>query len=85
MSDRAVLVDVAASVGLDRDAFDAALTEHGEEQQRRVFAEYHEAIELGIYAVPAVVVAGRFLVSGAVEVADYERVLERATEPGASM
>lgn len=81
MSDRAVLVDVAASVGIDPATFDTALTDHGEEQQRAVFRDYHEAVELGIYAVPAVVVDGRFLVSGAVEVGDYERVVERAAEP----
>lgn len=81
VSERAVLVDVAAAAGIDGPAFDAALTEHGDEAQREVFRDYHEAVELGIYAVPAVVVDGRFLVSGAVAVDDYERVVERAGEP----
>jgi predicted DsbA family dithiol-disulfide isomerase len=33
---------------------------------------------VGIHAVPAVVVDGRYLVQGAVEVDDYLRVIERA-------
>jgi predicted DsbA family dithiol-disulfide isomerase len=76
VSDRAVLVAIAAEIGVAR--FDDALTEDGEDAQRAVFADYHEAIELGIHAVPAVVVDGRYLVQGAVEVDDYVQVLERA-------
>jgi predicted DsbA family dithiol-disulfide isomerase len=76
VSDRRVLVDVAAGIGLDPAAFDAALTEQGQAAQAAVFAEYHEAIELGIYAVPAVVIDGRRLVQGAVDVDDYVRVID---------
>jgi predicted DsbA family dithiol-disulfide isomerase len=76
VSDRRVLADVAAGLGVDAGVFDAALSERGEAEQVAVFADYHEAIELGIYAVPAVVVGGRRLVQGAVDVADYERVIE---------
>lgn len=78
VSDRAVLVEIAAEIGLDRAEFDDALSRYGEDDQRAVFADYHEAIELGIHAVPAVVFDGRYLVQGAVEVDDYERVIERA-------
>lgn len=80
VSARGVLVEIAAEIGLDAEAFDGALTRHGEEEQRAVFAAYHEAVELGIHAVPAVVVDGRFLVQGAVEVDDYLRVVDRARE-----
>jgi predicted DsbA family dithiol-disulfide isomerase len=78
VSDRRVLVEIARESGLDADAFDQALSDHGEDAQGAVFADYHEAVELGIYAVPAVVVDGRYLVQGAVEVDDYVRVVERA-------
>lgn len=76
VSDRRVLVEIAADIGLDPAGFDAALTDHGQDAQAAVFAEYHEAIELGIYAVPAVVIDGRRLVQGAVEVDDYVRVID---------
>ena len=69
---------IAAEVGIESDEFDGALSEHGEDEQRAVFAEYHEAVELGIHAVPAVVVDGRYLVQGAVDVDDYAHVVERA-------
>jgi predicted DsbA family dithiol-disulfide isomerase len=78
VSDRTVLVTIAGEIGLDRDAFDAALTAHGEDEQRVVFADHHAAVDVGIHAVPAVVVDGRYLVQGAVEVDDYLRVIERA-------
>jgi predicted DsbA family dithiol-disulfide isomerase len=78
VSDRAVHVAIAAQIGLDPAEFDDALTEHGEDEQRAVFADYHEAIELGIHAVPAVVVDGRYLIQGAVEVDDYMQVVEQA-------
>lgn len=78
VSARPVLVDIAAETGLDPADFDDALTRHGEDDQRAVFADYHEAVELGIHAVPAVVVGGRYLVQGAVEVDDYLRVIDKA-------
>lgn len=78
VSDRAVLVDIAAQVGLDASEFDRALSTTGDEEQRRVFGDYHEAVELGIHAVPAVVFDNRYLVQGAVGVDDYVRVIERA-------
>jgi predicted DsbA family dithiol-disulfide isomerase len=78
VSERTVLVEIAAEVGIESDEFDGALSEHGEDEQRAVFAEYHEAVELGIHAVPAVVVDGRYLVQGAVDVDDYAHVVERA-------
>lgn len=78
VSARSVLVEIADEIGLDPEEFDRALTEHGDDEERAVFADHHRAVELGINAVPAVVVDGRFLVQGAVEVDDYLRVIDRA-------
>ncbi|MCC6627239.1 MAG: DsbA family protein [Chloroflexi bacterium] len=63
IDDRAVLADLAASVGLDRAAFLAALDDPAYEQA--MLAEAADAHDAGITAVPALVFDERYLVLGA--------------------
>lgn len=77
ISEPAVLVAVAAEVGLDAERFGAELAERRPELEAQVFAEHNRAIEAGITAVPAVVVGHTYLMSGAVEVEEYRRLIDR--------
>jgi predicted DsbA family dithiol-disulfide isomerase len=75
VSSRATILLVAAECGLDdarmqRDLDDPALVE-------AVLADHREAMELGITAVPSVVLEGGFQLPGAQESAVYLRVVER--------
>ncbi len=58
-----VLVEVAESVGLEREAFLKALETPGYLHQ--VLADITEAQALGLQGVPAMIFAGKYLVSGA--------------------
>lgn len=86
ISDRHVLVAVAGETGLPTADFDDRLAARGDDLAREVLTEHVEAIESGIHAVPAVVANGRYLVTGAVELDDYRRLITRlqADEPGAT-
>lgn len=59
----AVLADIAAEVGLDREAFIAALAE--EAWDAAVTADVYQAYRYGLNGVPALVFANKYLVSGA--------------------
>lgn len=63
IEDRAVLRQIAQSVGLDGDAFLAALDEAVYE--KAVIADLQQAQEYGLSGVPALVFAEKYLVSGA--------------------
>lgn len=78
VSDPAVLADVAASAGLDRAAAEAALSD--EALGERVRAEQAEALDLGITAVPTMVVEGRFMIPGAQEPEAYAQALRKIVE-----
>jgi len=58
-----VLLDVAESVGLEREAFAAALETPA--YLHLVLADITEAQALGLQGVPAMIFAGKYLVSGA--------------------
>jgi predicted DsbA family dithiol-disulfide isomerase len=75
VSDRAVLVDAGALVGVDRTGL-AAYLESGEgvDEVRR---ELVASIERGITAVPSFVFEDEFLIPGAVDTASFERILEQ--------
>ncbi len=81
-----MLVAVAAETGLPAADFDGRLATRGNDLAREVLTEHVEAVESGIYAVPAVVANGRYLVTGAVELDDYRRLITRLhdDEPGAT-
>lgn len=77
ISDRSVLLDLAAESGMDRDAFDERWKAGAADLLNEVVTEHTEAINAGITAVPSLVVGEKYLVAGAVEVDDYRQVIER--------
>ncbi len=83
IDDPQVLADLAASVGLDRDEFLAALGQP--EYERAVDEDIAWAQAHGLSGVPAVVFAERYLVMGAQPYEVFEQVLQRCEgEAGAA-
>jgi predicted DsbA family dithiol-disulfide isomerase len=75
VSDRSVLVDAGALVGIDRADLAAYLeSDEGVDEVRRELAG---GIERGITAVPSFVFEDEFLIPGAVDTASFERILEQ--------
>ena len=74
ISDRAVLTDIAVEAGLERAAFELRWNEQETDLVKEVWRDYTTAVQSGIRGVPAVVVNRRYLVSGAVDVREYQRV-----------
>lgn len=79
LSDPAVLADLAAEVGLDRDAALEALETGAFAAQ--VEADIRQARQLGITGVPFFVLNGKFAVSGAQPVEVFQQALAKASEP----
>ena len=75
MSDHSVLLDIAASVGLEREAAEAALDE--EELAIAVRLEEKRAVESRIASVPTFVVNNRYILQGASEPAMFRDALLR--------
>lgn len=75
LSDRAVLLDIAAAAGLHREAAKAALDDP--ELEARVVAEEQQAWDLNITGVPAMIVEGRFMIPGAQAPEVYVNALRR--------
>lgn len=63
IEDRAVMLDIAQSVGLDTDKFSAALDEPMYEDA--VLFDIEQAQNFGLSGVPALIFANKYLVSGA--------------------
>ncbi|GGA07784.1 2-hydroxychromene-2-carboxylate isomerase [Blastomonas marina] len=78
VADREVLLELADAVGLDREAAAAALDD--EALAQRIRAEERAAFDANITGVPAMVVAGKFLVPGAQEPETYVTALRRVAE-----
>ena len=78
LSDREVLLDIAASVGLHREAARTALDDPALEA--RVVAEEQQAWDLNISGVPAMIVEGKFLIPGAQAPEVYVNALRRVAE-----
>jgi predicted DsbA family dithiol-disulfide isomerase len=78
LGDRTVLLDIAASVGLHREAAKAALDDP--ELTARVLAEEQQAWDLNISGVPAMIVNGKFLIPGAQAPEVYVNALRRVAE-----
>lgn len=74
VADHLVLADLAAEVGLDRDAALAALA--GGEYAAAVDEDLRQAREFGINGVPFFVFAGKYAVSGAQPVEAFLQALE---------
>lgn len=62
IEDVAVLRDIAVQVGLEADAFEAALSEEIYDEQ--VSADVNQAFQYGLGGVPATVINQKYLVSG---------------------
>ncbi|MGB3805811.1 MAG: DsbA family oxidoreductase [Erythrobacter sp.] len=78
LSDRDVLLGIAADAGLHREAAKAALDD--EELEARVIAEEREAWDHNITGVPAMIVNGAFLIPGAQSPETYVNALRRVAE-----
>ncbi len=75
IGDHAVLLDIAESVGLDRDLAEVALANEALGQQVR--AEEQAAFDMNVTGVPAMVVEGKFLIPGAQDAEVYANALRR--------
>lgn len=75
LSDRDVLLDIAAGVGLHRAAAKAALDDP--DLEARVLAEEQQAWDLNISGVPAMIVNDRFMIPGAQAPEVYVNALRR--------
>ncbi len=73
-----VLLDIAGEVGFDRAAAQAAL--ESDEYTAKVRAEERSAYEMNITGVPAMVIAGKFLIPGAQPAEAYVNALRRVVE-----
>ena len=78
LSDRDALLDIAAAAGLHREAAKAALD--NADLEARVLAEERQAWDLNITGVPAMIVAGKFLIPGAQAPETYANALRRVAE-----
>jgi predicted DsbA family dithiol-disulfide isomerase len=75
IDDRSVLSDIAQSIGLDRQAFLSALD--SENFEREVDADIEQAYLCGLNGVPALVFAGKYLISGAQPYDVLRQVVEK--------
>jgi len=75
LSDREVLLDIAAGAGLHREAAKAALDDA--DLDARVLAGERQAWDLNITGVPAMIVNGKFMIPGAQAPETYVNALRR--------
>lgn len=73
-----VLLDIAEDIGLDRSAAQAAL--ENADYTCKVRAEERAAFEMNITGVPAMIVAGKFMIPGAQPPEAYVNALRRVAE-----
>lgn len=78
LGDRNVLLDIAAAAGLHREAAKDALDDP--ELEARVIAEEHQAWDMNISGVPAMIVESKFLIPGAQGPEVYVNALRRVAE-----
>ena len=78
LGDRDLLLDIAASVGLHREAARAALDDP--DLEARVLAEEQQAWDLNISGVPAMIINGKFMIPGAQSPDVYVNALRRVAE-----
>lgn len=76
IAETAVLADIAELVGLEREAFLAALTD--ERWETAVAADIQQAMAYGLSGVPALVFADKYLVTGAQPYETLVQVTEQA-------
>ncbi len=71
ISDWSVLGDLAAEVGVDRQAFLTMVTEQQQDAAKLVIDEHNSAIENGVTAVPTIVLDNALPIPGAQELESY--------------
>lgn len=77
ISDRAVILEVAASVGIDTEDLSRRLDEDADELEAEIVADHRAALALGIAAVPTALVNGEHILQGALTLDQYRRVVQR--------
>ena len=77
ISDRAVILDVAACAGFDAGKLAMLLGRDTAVYDAEVVADHRAALALGISAVPSVVVNDDYLLQGAMAVEQYRKVVAR--------
>jgi predicted DsbA family dithiol-disulfide isomerase len=77
ISDREVMLDVAAAVALDRHKLDDALEAGEGEYEQQVVDDHRAALAEGIAAVPTAVVNYEYLLQGAMTLEQYQKVVAR--------
>ena len=80
MADREVLLDIAESEGFDREAASAALDD--EALSETIRTEEAQALEMGVTAVPMMLVNRRVMIPGAQDPETYATTLRRVVERG---
>jgi predicted DsbA family dithiol-disulfide isomerase len=78
LGDRSVLLEIAATVGLHREAAKAAFDDP--DLEARVLAEEAQAWDMNISGVPAMIVENKFLIPGAQAPEVYVNALRRVAE-----
>lgn len=78
LNDRSLLLDIAASLGLHREAAKAALDDPALEA--RVLAEEAQAWDMNISGVPAMIIENKFLIPGAQSPEAYVNALRRVAQ-----
>lgn len=76
-SDPAVLSSVVSSVGVDPATVDDAIVTGQRELVDEVIADHRRAVELGISGVPGMLINDEYVLTGALELDQYRRILER--------
>ena len=74
------LLDVAAEIGIDRAELESLIIERQDDFVHRVMVEHNAALELGVQAVPTVVLDGGFAIPGAQPAETYIALVERIVE-----
>jgi predicted DsbA family dithiol-disulfide isomerase len=72
---RDILIEIASRIGLGMDRFLAGLSAPATEQAVR--AEHMEALGHGVRGVPALIIGGDWLISGARDLTEYRELIER--------
>ena len=78
VGDSAVLADIAAHIGLDRNEALAVIEDQRFAEDIRQLVQHSK--QQGIQSVPSVIFNGRHLVSGAQGVKNYKNIIEQLTE-----
>ena len=78
ISDHDVLLEVAASAGMERDVIARLLV--GDADRAELEAEDAEARRMGVTGVPTFIVAGQYVLQGAQETATWRRAIEEIAE-----